>query len=120
MKYRLKTEAGDAVDKTIEDSWRRIATALAAAEPAAGDLKGRAYWSRQFFEALKGFSFLPAGRIQSGAGSKRKVTLFNCFVMGRIPDDMGGIFAHLGEAALTLQQGGGIGYDFSSLRPQGA
>ena len=120
MKYRLKTDAGDAVDKTIEDSWRRIATALAAAEPAAGDLKGRAYWSRQFFEALKGFSFLPAGRIQSGAGSKRKVTLFNCFVMGRIPDDMGGIFAHLGEAALTLQQGGGIGCDFSSLRPQGA
>ena len=49
-----------------------------------------------------------------------RVTLFNCFVMGTIPDDMGGIFAHLREAALTMQQGGGIGYDFSTLRPRGA
>ena len=48
------------------------------------------------------------------------MTLFNCFVMGAIPDDMGGIFAHLREAALTMQQGGGIGYDFSTLRPKGA
>src|SRR5213075_1682423 len=54
------------------------------------------------------------------AGAERDVTLFNCFVMGTIPDDMGGIFAHLREAALTMQQGGGIGYDFSTLRPRGA
>jgi ribonucleotide reductase alpha subunit len=46
--------------------------------------------------------------------------LFNCFVMGNIEDDLGGIFSHLREAALTMQQGGGIGYDFSSLRPKGA
>ena len=66
------------------------------------------------------FKFLPAGRVVAGAGSSRSVTLFNCFVMGTIPDDMGGIFAHLREAALTMQQGGGIGYDFSTLRPRGA
>ena len=66
------------------------------------------------------FQFLPAGRILAGAGTGRNVTLFNCFVMGAIPDDMGGIFAHLREAALTMQQGGGIGYDFSTLRPKGA
>jgi ribonucleoside-diphosphate reductase alpha chain len=66
------------------------------------------------------FRFLPAGRVVAGAGADRQVTLFNCFVMGAIPDDMGGIFAHLREAALTMQQGGGIGYDFSTLRPRGA
>src|SRR6516164_8147538 len=62
----------------------------------------------------------PAGRVVAGAGTARDVTLFNCFVMGTIPDDMGGIFAQLRGAALTMQQGGGIGYDFSTLRPKGA
>ena len=63
---------------------------------------------------------MPAGRITAGAGTARKVTLFNCFVMGTIPDSMGGIFDMLKEAALTMQQGGGIGYDFSTIRPKGA
>ncbi len=69
---------------------------------------------------MQDFKFLPAGRIISGAGTDRRVTLFNCFVMGDVEDDLGAIFAHLREAALTMQQGGGIGYDFSSLRPKGA
>ena len=91
-----------------------IASALAAveAEPNA--------WEQRFYEALEDFRFLPAGRIVSGAGTTRRVTLFNCFVMGDIVDDLGSIFAHLREAALTMQQGGGIGYDFSTLRPKGA
>ena len=114
MKYRLKGPGGGAVDKTIEDSWRRVATALAAVE------KDPALWADRFYDALKDFRFLPAGRIMAGAGTSRTVTLFNCFVMGTIPDDMGGIFAGLREAALTMQQGGGIGYDFSTLRPRGA
>jgi ribonucleoside-diphosphate reductase alpha chain len=117
MKYRLKTASGEPVDKTIAETWRRIARALAQAESDAGVRK--AVESR-FFTALEDFRFLPAGRIQAGAGTDRKVTLFNCFVMGTIPDDMGGIFEHLKEAALTMQQGGGIGYDFSTLRPRGA
>ena len=117
MKYRLKTAAGEPVDKTIADSWRRIARALAAAEADAGT---RSSSESRFFEALQDFHFLPAGRIQAGAGTQRNVTLFNCFVMGTIPDDMGGIFDNLKEAALTMQQGGGIGYDFSTLRPKGA
>jgi len=114
MKYRLKRADGSPVDKTIEDTWRRVASALAAPEqePAA--------WEGRFFDALSDFRFLPAGRIFSGAGSERHVTLFNCFVMGSIPDDMGGIFESLKEAALTMQQGGGIGYDFSTIRPKGA
>jgi len=114
MKYRLKSPEGAAVDKTIEDTWRRIARALAEPERDPG------LWIERFYEALSDFKFLPAGRVVAGAGTKRNVTLFNCFVMGTIPDDMSGIFTHLREAALTMQQGGGIGYDFSTLRPKGA
>jgi ribonucleoside-diphosphate reductase alpha chain len=73
-----------------------------------------------FYEALEDHKFLPAGRILAGAGTGRSVTLFNCFVMGRIDDSMNGIFEALREAALTMQQGGGIGHDFSTLRPKGA
>ncbi len=114
MKYRLKDAGGGAVDRTIEDSWRRVATTLAAPE------QDPALWAERFYEAMADFKFLPAGRILAGAGTKRNVTLFNCFVMGTIPDDMRGIFENLLEAALTMQQGGGIGYDFSTLRPKGA
>ena len=114
MKYRLKGPDGAPVDQTIPDTWQRIARALAVAE------KDPTAHEPAFFEALENFRFLPAGRIVAGAGTARKVTLFNCFVMGTVPDDMAGIFEHLKEAALTMQQGGGIGYDFSTLRPRGA
>ena len=114
MKYRLKGPDGAPVDRTIDDTWRRVAKALAAVE------REPAVWEERFFEAQQDFRFMPAGRILAGAGADRNVTLFNCFVMGQIPDDMAGIFRQLQEAALTMQQGGGIGYDFSSLRPRGA
>ncbi|MCP4525586.1 MAG: adenosylcobalamin-dependent ribonucleoside-diphosphate reductase [Aestuariibacter sp.] len=114
MKYRLKSPDGQPIDKDVGDTWRRVARHLASAE------SDPAKWEEAFYEAQKGFKFLPAGRIISGAGAKRNVTLFNCFVMGNIPDDMAGIFDSLKEAALTMQQGGGIGYDFSTLRPKGA
>ena len=113
-KYRLKAADGSPIDLTIEDTWRRVARALARAETDP------ARWEQPFYEALQDFRFLPAGRILSGTGSRRRVTLFNCFVMGDIADDLGSIFDNLREAALTMQQGGGIGYDFSSLRPKGA
>ena len=114
MKYRFKTPEGEAIDETVEDSWRRVARSLAASE------KDPAKWEAVFYDALEGFKFLPAGRILAGAGTERSVTLFNCFVMGTISDTMGGIFDSLKEAALTMQQGGGIGYEFSTLRPKGA
>jgi ribonucleoside-diphosphate reductase alpha chain len=114
MKYRLKGPDGAPLDKAIEDTWRRVARALASVE------KDPAKWEAEFYSAMADFRFLPAGRIVAGAGTQRHVTLFNCFVMGTIPDDMSGIFEHLKEAALTMQQGGGIGYDFSTLRPRGA
>ncbi len=114
MKYRFKQADGTAIDTSVEDSWRRIAGALAAPE------KDPAQWERKFYKALEDFRYLPAGRITAGAGTARAVTLFNCFVMGTVPDSMSGIFDMLKEAALTMQQGGGIGYDFSTLRPRGA
>ncbi|MET4806985.1 adenosylcobalamin-dependent ribonucleoside-diphosphate reductase [Limibacillus sp. MBR-115] len=114
MKYRLRALSGDALDETLDDSFHRVAKALAAAEEKPDD------WESPFFEAMRDLRFLPAGRILAGAGSDRDVTLFNCFVMGQIPDSMDGIFSQLREAALTLQMGGGIGYDFSTLRPRGA
>ncbi|MGR3510122.1 MAG: adenosylcobalamin-dependent ribonucleoside-diphosphate reductase [Sulfitobacter sp.] len=114
MKYRFKDADGTPRDMTVEDSWRRIARDLAQVE------KAPEAWEQTFFEALEDFKFLPAGRITAGAGTARRVTLFNCFVMGTVPDSMGGIFDMLKEAALTMQQGGGIGYDFSTIRPRGA
>ncbi len=114
MKYRLKAADGTPIDTTVQDSWHRIAAALAVVE------KDPAHWTPRFYAALEGFKFLPAGRITAGAGTGRAVTLFNCFVMGTVPDNMGGIFDGLKEAALTMQQGGGIGYDFSTIRPKGA
>jgi len=98
----------------IADTWHRIARALAAFEP-----KDAAIWQNRFFSILQDFKFLPGGRIQAGAGTARKVTLFNCFVMGTIDDSIPGIFRALQEGAVTMQQGGGIGIDFSTLRPRG-
>ncbi len=115
QKYRFEREDGTA-ERSIEESWSRVAHAVAEAEgePLCAE------WEAKFYDALSGFEFLPAGRILSGAGTGRKVTLFNCFVMGRIEDDMASIFENVKEAALTMQQGGGIGHDFSTLRPKGA
>ena len=114
MKYRLKTADGVVVDESLADTWRRVARALAQPE------ENSKLWEKRFNAALKDFAFIPAGRILAGAGTGRDVTLSNCFVMGAIPDNMAGIFESVKEAALTLQQGGGIGYDFSTLRPLGA
>ncbi|MDG2406936.1 MAG: ribonucleoside-diphosphate reductase, adenosylcobalamin-dependent, partial [Paracoccaceae bacterium] len=114
MKYRFKTPEGSPVDFMVEDTWRRIARDLSQVEADPDQ------WAGKFYAALDDFKFLPAGRITAGAGTARKVTLFNCFVMGTVPDDIGGIFDMLREAALTMQQGGGIGYDFSTIRPRGA
>jgi ribonucleoside-diphosphate reductase alpha chain len=114
-KYRFNggEKGGDA---NVGATWRRVAAAVAAAEPT----RARRQWREKFEAALADFRFLPAGRILAGAGTGRAVTLFNCFVMGTIPDSLDGIFEHLREAALTMQQGGGVGMDFSTIRPAGA
>lgn len=115
QKYRFQPE-GDEPENSVAQTLDRVAAAAASVE--APPKRGK--WQRRFRAAMENFAFIPAGRILSGAGTGRQVTLFNCFAMGRIGDDMGSIFAHVREAALTLQQGGGIGHDFSTLRPKGA
>lgn len=113
-KYRFRSEAGEDVD--LAATLDRVADAVAKAEKPAN----RKVWRTRFREALTDFRFIPAGRILAGAGTARNVTLFNCFVMGTIPDSLPGIFEHLREAATTMQQGGGVGMDFSTIRPSGA
>jgi ribonucleoside-diphosphate reductase alpha chain len=113
-KYRYRDDAR-VHDADITDTWRRVAQALAGVET-----RDRVHWEAAFYRLLEGFRFLPGGRILAGAGTGRRVTLFNCFVMGTIEDSMEGIFTALKEGALTMQQGGGVGYDFSTLRPSGS
>ncbi len=107
-KYRAEGEA------SIEDTWHRVASAVASVE------KDATRWVRRFYSLLENFRFLPGGRILAGAGTHKQVTLFNCFAMGLIEDSLDGIFESLKEGALTMQHGGGVGYDFSTLRPKGA
>ena len=114
-KYRFKTGDGTG-DGSFAETAARVAAAVAAAEPPAK----RGVWQERFREAVADFRFIPAGRVLVGAGTDRSVTLFNCFVMGTIPDSLDGIFEHLKQAALTMQQGGGVGMDFSTIRPRGA
>lgn len=114
-KYRFRTGNGDGDGSFIETA-DRVAKAIAEAE--APEL--RENWQAKFRDAVAEMRFIPAGRVLAGAGTDRSVTLFNCFVMGTIPDSLDGIFEHLRQAALTMQQGGGVGMDFSTIRPAGS
>ncbi len=113
-KYRYRQD-GRIIDQTIEETWRRVAKAVASVEKPIE----RKRWEEAFYQQLANFHFLPGGRILAGAGTQHNVTLFNCFVMNIPEDSLAGIFTALQEGALTLQQGGGVGYDFSVLRPHG-
>ena len=112
--YRLHD--GARAEPDIDATWHRVAHALAQAEPA----DQRARQAARFHALLASGAFLPGGRIIAGAGSASRVTLFNCFVMGPIEDSLDGILAALREGAITMQQGGGVGFDFSTLRPRGS
>ncbi|HVZ06083.1 adenosylcobalamin-dependent ribonucleoside-diphosphate reductase [Hyphomicrobium sp.] len=116
-KYRFAGSSTAIQDQSVEDTFRRVATAAASVEKN-NNLQQQ--WAGAFYDAMADFGFQPAGRILAGAGTDRNVTLFNCFVLGQIPDDLSGIFESVKEAALTMQAGGGIGHDFSTLRPSGA
>lgn len=115
IKYRYRFHE-KIMDKTLPDTWSRVAKAVAHVEHK----EQRGIWQKKFYDILEDFTFLPGGRIIAGAGTKHHVTLFNCFVMPIKEDSLSGIFDAIKEGALTLQQGGGVGYDFSCLRPEGA
>ncbi|MDH5445961.1 MAG: adenosylcobalamin-dependent ribonucleoside-diphosphate reductase [Gammaproteobacteria bacterium] len=110
-KYRYSSKEDK--EESILQSWRRVANHLASVEKSHSD------WPEHFYTILNDFRFLPGGRILAGAGLPQQLTLFNCFVMGEIEDSIDGIFDALKESALTMQQGGGVGCDFSNLRPKG-
>ena len=108
-------------ERTAEAVNERVARALAQAEPPAQ----RALWEERFAQALRQ-GFVPAGRIQSAAGTEMSATLINCFVqpvgdsIAKPEDGHPGIYVALTEAAETMRRGGGVGYDFSRIRPRGA
>ncbi len=117
-KYRLSAKNGTAIDDTIDDTYARVARALAdvEAEPL------REHWYEQFVWALRNGA-IPAGRIISNAGAqahKPATSTINCTVSGTIADSMDNILGKVHEAGLTLKAGCGIGYEFSTLRPKGA
>ena len=118
-KYRLKTKDGNNVDETVQDTFERVARALADAERTDEDRK---HWYGEFLWALEQGA-IPAGRITSNAGAldhKPATSTINCTVSGTITDSMDDILSKVHEAGLTLKAGCGIGYDFSTLRPRGA
>jgi ribonucleoside-diphosphate reductase alpha chain len=118
-KYRLKDKEGNPVDPTIDDTYQRVARALADVEE---DDSKREMWYEQFLWALR-HGAIPAGRIVSNAGAqehKPATSTINCTVSGSIGDSMRNILEKNLEAGLTLKAGCGIGYEFSTLRPKGA
>ncbi len=117
-KYRLKTKAGEAVDRDIQGTYQRVARALADVEQP--DV--REHWYQRFVWALQRGA-IPAGRIMSNAGAeahKPATSTINCTVSGTVNDSMHDILNKVHEAGLTLKAGCGIGYEFSTLRPRGA
>jgi ribonucleoside-diphosphate reductase alpha chain len=117
-KYRLVSKSGEAVDKTMDDTYKRVARALADVEPESQ----REHWHERFLWALRRGA-IPAGRITSNAGAlehKPATSTINCTVSGTIRDSMDDILGKVHEAGLTLKAGCGIGYEFSTLRPRGA
>ena len=118
-KYRLKKKDGEVIDKVIDDTYKRVAKALADVEET--DTK-KAEWGERFLWALR-HGAIPAGRIVSNAGAqayKPATSTINCTVSGTVTDSMDDILDKVHEAGLTLKAGCGIGYEFSTLRPQGA
>ncbi len=113
-RYRGR-DVASADEDSVATTWERVALALSKPEQHHRD-----EWHDRFMQILSHFRFLPGGCILAGAGSQRHTTMFNCFVMGPLHDSLDGIFSALGESMVTLQAGGGIGCDFSTLRPAGA
>ena len=117
-KYRLTSKEGAPLDKTMDDTYKRVARTLADVERPAV----RETWNEKFLWALRKGA-IPAGRITSNAGAwehKPATSTINCTVSGVIRDSMDDILGKVHEAGLTLKAGCGIGYEFSTLRPRGA
>lgn len=114
-RYSLKDKDGNPTEHTVEEMWHRVAHAAAQAE--ASD---QALWEDRFYDSLKGFKFIPGGRILAGLGSGHKVTNFNCLVVPPCEDSRAGIVQRVQQMIEIMSRGGGVGINLSSIRPKGS
>lgn len=115
-RYALKDKAGNPIENTPEEMWRRVAKAVAAQEKKGQQKK----WEKTFYDAMEDFKYIPGGRILAGAGTGYDVTFYNCFVIPSPKDSRGGIIDTLKNMVEIMAHGGGVGINLSSLRPRGA
>ena len=115
-RYSLKSPQGKPIEKKPEAMWRRVAKAVAGVEKK----EDRKKWEKVFYQAMKNFTYVPAGRVLAGAGSHYEVTYYNCFVIPSPKDSRGGILETLKQMVEIMARGGGVGINLSSLRPRGA
>lgn len=115
-RYSLKDKEGNALEKTPEEMWRRVAKGIAKQERKTA----RGVWEKKFYDVMTDFKFVPGGRILSGAGTEFQVTYFNCFVIPSPKDSREGIIDSLKQLVEIQSRSGGVGLNLSSLRPRGA
>lgn len=115
-RYALKNDAGTSIEETPEEMWRRVAKTISKVEKRSDRKK----WEKIFYQAMENFTFVPGGRILSGAGTGYQVTYYNCFVIPSPHDSRGGILKTLTQMVEIMSRGGGVGINLSSLRPRGA
>lgn len=115
-RYSLKNKDGKPIEKTPDEMWKRIANSVSLVESKKIQKK----YEKDFYWALKGFKYIPGGRILAGAGTGYSVTFYNCFVIPSPKDSRGGILETLKQMVEVMARGGGVGINLSSLRPRGA
>lgn len=115
-RYSLKNKAGEAIEKEPDQMWKRVASGIAKEEKP----KNRKHWESEFNRVMKGFKYIPGGRVLAGAGTGYDVTYYNCYVIPNPPDSRNGILENLGHMVEIMAHGGGVGVNLSSLRPRGA
>lgn len=116
-RYSLKDASGQPIESSPEQMWRRVARGIASVEQTN---EKRVAWEHQFYDTLSNFQFVPGGRILAGAGSGHQVTAYNCFVAPSPEDSRGGILDNLKIVVEMMSRGGGVGINFSTLRPRGS
>ena len=115
-RYSLKDEEGKALETYPDQMWRRVAWGIAQVEKP----KLRDFWEEKFYQAMRDFKFIPAGRILSGAGTPYEVTYYNCYVIPSPKDSRGGIMDNITKTVEIQSRAGGVGLNLSTLRPRGA
>src|SRR3989338_1330129 len=115
-RYSLKDKAGKPLEKNPREMWKRIAKAVSKVEKKSK----QPAWQKEFYWAMKDFKYVPGGRILAGAGTGYRVTFYNCFVIPSPKDSRDGILETLKQMVEIMAHGGGVGINFSSLRPKGA